>query len=84
MMDFKNGNPLKNTKINDMHMKKGASVDFSGATGKQELGVMDKFEKGSSTRAMNALKTGTTAKKESTMDDQWATIDTIVCVIAAV
>ena len=76
MMDFKNGNPLKNTKINDMHMNKGASVDFSGATGKQELGVMDKFEKGSSTRAMNALKTGTTAKKESTMDDQWATIDT--------
>ena len=37
MMDFNNGDPLANTNINDMHMKKGASVDFSGATGQQEL-----------------------------------------------
>ena len=76
MMDFNNGDPLANTKINDMHMHKGSSVDFSGATGEQELGVMDQFEKGSSKRAMDALKNGTTDQKGSTMDDQWATIDT--------
>ena len=58
MMDFNNGNPLGNTKIDDMHMKKGASVDFSGATADQEMGVMNQFQKGNDKRGNAAMKSG--------------------------
>ena len=75
MMDFNNGNPLANTKINDMHMHKGASIDFSGATGNQELGVMDKFAKGTDKHAMSAIKSGTTNQKDAALDDHGAMLD---------
>ena len=41
MFDFNNGDPMANTKVNDMHKEAGASIDFSGASGKQEIGVID-------------------------------------------
>merc|ERR1712054_655320 len=75
MMDFNNGDPLANTDINDMHMKKGASIDFSGSTGEQELGVMDRFSEGSYKRANAALATGDVDAIGEATDDRWATQD---------
>ena len=43
MFDYNNGDPLANTDITDMHMQKGAAIDFSGASGKQEVAVLDNF-----------------------------------------
>ena len=75
MFDYNNGNPLANTDINDMHMRKGASIDFSGASGKQELGVMNKFEKGSNWRAKKAIASGDMNGSGTALDNQWATFD---------
>ena len=77
MFDFQNGDPMANTKIKDMHMKAGANVDFAGASGKQELGVMNQFEKGNHVRTMNAAKN---AKKNlnaanTALNDQSAVMD---------
>ena len=58
-----------------MFMKKGANIDFSGASGKQELGVMNKFEKGSNWRAKKAIKSGDMNAAGTGLDDQWATFD---------
>jgi len=69
MMDFTNGNPLANSDIKDMHMKKGASIDFAGASGKQEVNVMNKFEKGSSRRAKDAIKSGNMNAAGTGLDD---------------
>ena len=43
MFDFNNGDPLKGTHVADMHKQAGASINFSGASGKQELGGIDQF-----------------------------------------
>jgi hypothetical protein len=43
MFDFNNGDPLANTDVTDMHMQKGAAIDFDGASGKQEVAVLGKF-----------------------------------------
>ena len=77
MFDFQNGDPLANTNIDDMHMKAGASIDFAGASGKQELGVMNRFEQGSHTRAMDAAKNakGNLDHADEALDDEWATLD---------
>ena len=75
MMDFSHGDPLANSKIGDMHMKAGASIDFNGASGKQEMGVMNKFDKGASTRLNAAVKSKDMSKAGTAMDDKWATQD---------
>merc|ERR1712178_91047 len=75
MFDFKNGDPLANSNIKDMHMKAGASVDFNGASGKQEMGVMNKFEKGSHSRVMGAVKSGNLDKTSTALDDASGTMD---------
>ena len=33
MFDYNNGDPLANTDVTDMHMQKGAAIDFDGASG---------------------------------------------------
>ena len=78
MFDFQNGDPLANTNIDDMHMKAGASIDFNGATGMQEVGVMNRFEQGSHTRVMDAAKNANLDNLDhagETLDDEWATLD---------
>ena len=78
MFDFQNGDPLANTNIDDMHMKAGASIDFNGASGMQEIGVMNRFEQGSHTRVMDAAKNANLDNLDhagETLDDEWATLD---------
>ena len=75
MFDYNNGDPLANTDITDMHMKKGAAIDFSGATGKKEVAVLDTFQKGSSSRAKDAIASGNMDASGTALDDQWATFD---------
>ena len=43
MFDFSKGDPLKNTNIQDMHKDAGANLNFHGATGNQEMGVINRF-----------------------------------------
>ena len=56
MFDYSKGDPLAGTKITDMHKEAGASIDFNGATGTQEVGVTDKFQQGSQKRVDAAVK----------------------------
>ena len=57
MFDFSKGDPLAGTHIDDMHKTAGANIDFTGATGQQELGVVDQFQKGSQKRLDAAAST---------------------------
>ena len=75
MFDYNNGDPLANTDITDMHMQKGAAIDFSGASGKQEVAVLDTFQKGSASRAKDAIASGNMDASGTALDDQWATFD---------
>ena len=54
MFDFSKGDPLKNTNIKDLHKDAGAHLNFHGATGKQEIGVVNKFQKGAEKRLNDA------------------------------
>ena len=45
--DFSKHNPLEGTTIDDAHKTAGAHINFHNATGKQEIGVIDHFQKGS-------------------------------------
>ena len=69
MFDFKNGDPLANTKIKDMHMKAGAAVDFNGANGKQEMGITNQLGKGALKRTVAASKSKDLNKAGHALDD---------------
>ena len=56
MFDFSKGDPLAGTTVTDMHKSAGANIDFNGATGNQEIGVVDQFQKGSQKRVDTASK----------------------------
>ena len=54
MFDFSKGDPLKNTNIKDLHKDAGAHLNFHGASGKQEMGVVNKFQQGAEKRLNDA------------------------------
>ena len=79
MMDFSKGDPLKNTNVNDMHKQAGAKISFNGANGSQQMGVIDRFQDGSSRRVDAAMRSGdmnalSTANNNhfDTMNDRFA------------
>ena len=77
MFDFKNGDPLANTHVKDMHMRAGAKIDFAGASGKQEMGVMDQMQKGTQARTMTAAKNAkhNLNAADTALNDQSAVMD---------
>ena len=75
MMDFSRGDPLANTKVNDMHKDAGARIAFNGSTGKQELGVIDRFQAGSQARLTEALKTNNWDAKATATNNHFDTFN---------
>ena len=58
MFDFSKGDPLANFRLQnliDMHKEAGAKLNFNGATGAQEMGVVNHFMAGSQKRVDQAL-----------------------------
>ena len=55
IFDYRNTDPLANTKVKSYLEHDGANLSFVGATGKQELGVTNKFLDGS-TAQLDAAK----------------------------
>ena len=47
VFDFRTGDPLAATKINDLSKQAGGNIVFVGTTTDQEHGVIDRFQKGS-------------------------------------
>eukprot|EP00356_Strombidium_inclinatum_P005453 CAMPEP_0170486540 /NCGR_PEP_ID=MMETSP0208-20121228/5521_1 /TAXON_ID=197538 /ORGANISM="Strombidium inclinatum, Strain S3" /LENGTH=132 /DNA_ID=CAMNT_0010760505 /DNA_START=49 /DNA_END=447 /DNA_ORIENTATION=+ len=54
VFDFKNGNPLADTKVGTFRKEAGANLDFVDASGKQQMGIVDKFQKTASSDLSSA------------------------------
>ena len=75
VFDFKMGDPLKTTKVNDLHKDAGAQLHFSGSNGKQELGVTRKFLDGSEKRLDTHVGIGSWGAKGAAMNNHFDTLN---------
>ena len=75
MFDFKKGNPLATTNVNDMHKDAGAKLSFNGATGNQQMGVVNQFMNGSQRRLTDALASGNWDQKATATDNHFDTFN---------
>ena len=74
MFDFSKGDPLKNTNIKDMHKDAGANLNFHGSTGKQEMGVVDRFQQGAEKR-LTAATSGKGGDRWTAINNQMDTMN---------